>query len=125
MKTTRPLEIVYFYIFPTQTRDKGTVFTFVVLDDYSQFIFFLGTETDISELTIVNQIIGFTQNKDFAGRFENKPFTLMLPFEKDSIPHDLIVDVLKLFKATVVYDPDTVFDNVEPVLNTAFGESKS
>ena len=121
MKTTRPLEVVYFYIFPTQTKDKGTVYTFVALDDYSQFLFFLGMEDELNELTIVNHIIGLTQNKDFAGRFENKPLTLMLPFEKETVPHDLVTDILKLFKGSVVYDPDTVYKNIEPVLKGAFG----
>ena len=121
MKTTRPLELVYFYIFPTQTKDEGTVYTFVALDDYSEFLFFLGIETDISELKIVNHIIGLTQSKDFAGRFENKPLTLMLPFEEGTVPHDLVSDVLKIFKGTVVYDPDTVSKKMQPVLSTAFG----
>jgi hypothetical protein len=121
MKTTRPLEIIYFYIFPTQTKDKGTVYSFVALDDYSQFLFFLGLEDELNELTIVNHIIGFTQNKDFAGHFENKPITLMLPFEKETVPHDLVTDILKLFKGSVVYDPDTVYKNIEPVLKGAFG----
>lgn len=121
MKTTRPLEVVYFYIFPTQTKDKGTVYTFVALDDYSQFLFFLGMEAELNELTIVNHIIGLTQNKDFAGRFEDKPLTLMLPFEKETVPHDLVTDVLKLFKGRIVYDPDTVYKNIEPILKGAFG----
>lgn len=125
MKTTRPLEIIYFYIFPTQTKDEGTVYTFIALDDYSQFLFFLGTETELNELTIVNHIIGLTQDEKFAGRFENKPLTLMLPFDKGAVPHDLITEVLKLFKGKVVYDPDTVFENIEPILNAVFSNSKS
>lgn len=120
MKTTRPLELVYFFLFPTQTADKGTVYTFIALDDYSQFLFFLGIETDLSERSIIDNIIAFTQNKDFAGRFDNKPLTLMLPFEKGTIPHDLVADILKVFKGTVVYDPDTVFEKMQPVLNDTF-----
>lgn len=125
MKTTRPLELVYFFLFPTQTKDKGTVYTFIALDDYSEFLFFLGTETDLNERSIIDNIIAFTQNKDFAGRFENKPLTLMLPFEKGTVPHDLVTDVLKLFKGSAVYDPETVLKKMQPVLETAFGVSKA
>lgn len=124
MKTTRPLEIIYFYIFPSQTKDEGTVYTFIALDDYSEFLFFLGTESNIDELSIINNIIRLTQNKDFAGRFNNKPLTLMLPFEKGVVPHDLITEVLKIFKCSVVYDPDTVSEKMKPVVDFVMRGSK-
>lgn len=120
MKTTRPLELVYFYVFPTPTRDKGTVYTFIALDDYSEFLFLIGTETKLNERSIVDNIIRFTQNKDFAGRYDNKSFTMMLPFEKDTIPHDLVTDVLKVFKGSVTYDQETVLKKMQPVLDAAF-----
>jgi hypothetical protein len=121
MKTTKPLELVYFSVFPTPTKDEGTVYTFIALDDYSEFLFLIGTETDLNERSIVDNIIRFTQNKDFAGRYDNKPFTLMLPFEKDSIPHDLVTDILKLLHGSVIYDQETVSKKIQPVLNAVFG----
>lgn len=121
MKTTRPLELIYFAVFPTQTKDEGIVYTFVALDDYSQFLIFLGMEKDISELTIINKIMALTQDKDFARRYQNKPLTLMLPFEEGTVPHDLITEVLKIFKGKVIYDQDTVLEKTRPVLEVAFG----
>ncbi|WP_406845112.1 hypothetical protein [Flavobacterium soyae] len=124
MKTNRPLELVYFFTFSTQTAEDGIVYTFIALDDFSDFIFLLGTETDLTERSIIDNIIALTQNKDFTNRFENKPMTLMLPFEKDTVPHGLVTEILKFFNGSAVYDPDTVFEKIKPVMD-AFGVSKS
>jgi len=120
MKTTRPLELIYLSVFVAPTEEDGDLYVFFALDDYSQFFFQLEVENESNELTIVNNIIKFTQHQDFVKQFNNKPFTLVIPFELDTQAESLVNDVLKLFNARVSYNQELVFDKVKPILNTIF-----
>jgi hypothetical protein len=108
MKTTRPLELIYFSFLPTPTKDAGLVYTFFALDDFSQFVFFLGIDTELTESSIVHNVISLTQNEDFKKVFKNQPFELMLPIEKSEVMHNLLTDVLKMFNGSITYNKETV-----------------
>ena len=124
MKTTRPLELIYLSAFVAPTNVDGDLHVFFALDDYSQFFFQLDVESESNELTIVNNIIKFTQHQDFVKQFNNKPFTLVIPFELDTPSQALVNDVLKLFNARISYNQELVFEKVKPVLNTIFKMNK-
>ncbi|MGV9004448.1 hypothetical protein [Flavobacterium sp.] len=108
MKTTRSLELIYFSFLPTPTKDAGVVYTFFTLDDFSQFVFLLGIDTELTEFSIVLNLISLTQNEDFNKVFKNEPFVIMLPFEKSEIMHNLLTEVLTKFNGSITYNEETV-----------------
>ena len=64
-KTTKPLERIYLTAFAKETIEDGLIYTFLALDDYSEYLFMLGVESVLNEQTLLNSIINLLNKKEF------------------------------------------------------------
>ena len=124
MKTTRPLERIYLAVLPIKTEVDGTVFNFLALDDFSKYVIGLDTIKVLDTLTITEQVAHLTKHQDFKNAYNNLPFTLVLPFDKDPNLDTHLQEALKPFDHTIIYDQQLVFENIKPVLES-FNDSMS
>lgn len=121
MNTTRPLEVIYFFAFPSQTIKDGIIYTFLAIDDYSEFLMLLGTSNVLNSESITESIINFTQHKDFLAYHKGEPFTLYLPFDKNEIKNNHLYDeLLKPLNGKMEYDLNLVVRKSKPVVDSFF-----
>ena len=111
-KTTKPLERIYLTAFGKETIEDGIVYTFLALDDYSEYLFMLGTERVLNEQTLLNNIINLLNKKEFYQNLNGK-FTLVLPFG-DDIKNE-ISTILSPYNGSVIFNNKFVSAKFKPV----------
>jgi len=116
--TTRPLERIYITAFGKETIEDGIVYTFLALDDYSEYLFMLGTERVLNEKTLLNNITNLLNKKDFCKNLTNK-FTLILPFGND-IKNE-IDTIISSYNGNVIFDEKLVSKKFKPVFKVFKG----
>lgn len=111
-KTTKPCEIISFFPADLSPNDDGSIMVYIALDDYSEFLFNLGTSTSDSDSNLLNAIKKLMNNKDFK-RYRH-PFTLVL--HKYEYLRSEIEAIIQPHGGTFIVDDYYVNDKIMPVL---------
>ena len=112
MKSSRPLELIYFNFLPAQIQE-GIAYIFYAIDDYSEFAFLLDTSMEFSHNAVIHNIKKLIEHPNFISKKVND-YTIMA-----SCGHDIEQDIKNIIhpNASITFDTDTVIVNTQDFVN--------
>jgi hypothetical protein len=112
MKATRPLEVIYFAPVPFQTQ-KGTVFAFFAVDEYSEYAFNLGLVSVLDDQSICNHLKSLLNHPDF--KTAGNPFTIV-----SAVGQRIEKEIKRLLapNGSLIIDEKRAITQMVPVVNS-------
>ena len=112
--SSRPREVVYFFYFPVDTVDNGTIYMFMAQDDYSQKAFSLYTAHEFSVKEVCTAVLNLMLDKDFSTK-ERLPFVLIIEEELAEFETE-ISQLISAYNGSVVINQQLLENNTQDLM---------